>query len=123
MAQQQRRPQQGSKAAGEPEEPGQPTPVVPEAQVAHPDQPEPVEENEITTMSSLMGPREIEVDPIQEAPVQPTSDGMAVIRMNTTLEDFTYGNPYNHYKLEEGKRYRVPVHIARYLDGLGYVYH
>ena len=43
--------------------------------------------------------------------------------MNTTLEDFTYGNPYHHYKLEMGKRYRVPVHIAQYLDALGYVWH
>lgn len=108
---------------GEPEEPGQPTPMMPQVQVAHPDNPEPMEENEITTMSSLMSPPEIEVDPVQEMPQRPDASGMTVIRMNTSLDDFTFGDPNRHYKLVEGKRYRVPANIGRYLDGLGYVWH
>jgi hypothetical protein len=107
----------------EPEEPGPPQEAKVEPQTANPDEPRPEnEENEITT-SSLMRPREIEVDPIQEPQPVPASNGYAVIRMNTTLEDFTYGNPHMHMRLEEGHRYRVPVHIAQYLDGLGYVWH
>ena len=106
-------------------EPGQPDPLTPVEQVARPDQPEPMPEGEITTMESLMGQREIEVDPVEEPRQVATLDpnGFAVIRMNTTLEDFTYGAPDQHYKLEAGKRYRLPVHIAQYLDGLGYVWH
>ena len=47
-------------------EPGPPDPVVPVEQVGNPDQPEPMREGDITTMDSLMGTREIEVDPIRE---------------------------------------------------------
>jgi hypothetical protein len=106
-------------------EPGQPDPVTPVEQVAHPDDPSPMPEGEITTMESLMGQREIEVDPVEEPRQVMTADPnqMVVIRMNETLEDFTYGDPNMHYKLEAGKRYRLPVHIARYLNGLGYVWH
>ena len=43
--------------------------------------------------------------------------------MGETIEEFTYGNPHVHYNLEEGKIYRVPADIGRYLDSLGYVYH
>lgn len=81
-------------------------------------------DNEVTTMADLMGgARDVIVDNIEEVndPI-PTSDTV-VIRMNTTLDDFTYGNPNVHYKLEAGKRYRMPRHIAGYLDGLGYVWH
>lgn len=83
------------------------------------------EDNEVTTMSDLMGnTRDVIVDNItevQEVP-GPQSDTL-IIRMNTTLDDFTYGNPNVHYKLEAGKRYKMPRHIAQYLDGLGYVWH
>jgi len=82
-----------------------------------------IEQDEITTTADLLGGREIEVDPV--APVMPKSDnqGMVLVRMNTTLEDFTYGDPHTHWKLEAGKRYRMPRHIAIYLDDLGYVWH
>jgi hypothetical protein len=43
--------------------------------------------------------------------------------MAETIEEFTYGNPHKHYKLEAGKRYRLPVDVARYLNSLGYLYH
>lgn len=81
-------------------------------------------DNEVTTMADLMGTaRDVVVDTIEEiADPVPNSDTI-IIRMNTTLDDFTYGNPNVHYKLEAGKRYRMPRHIAAYLDGLGYVWH
>ena len=108
------------------DQPGVPDAQVPEAQVAHPDQPEPepLEEDEVTTTADLMlTPREVEVEPVRDAPQPPDAEGMVVIRMSETIEDFTYGNPYMHAKLEAGRQYRMPRHIASYLDGLGYVYH
>jgi hypothetical protein len=80
-------------------------------------------DNEITTMADLMGnSRDVIVDDIKEV-AEPAGENFVIIRMNTTLDDFTYGNPNIHYKLEAGKRYRMPRHIAGYLDGLGYVWH
>ena len=96
---------------------------LPDPQVANPNEPEPAQESEITRTSDILGTREIEVEPVHEAPQRPDEQGFVVIRMSETIEDFTYGNPYMHVKLEEGKRYRVPAHIAGYLDGLGYVWH
>ena len=32
--------------------------------------------------------------------------------MAETIEEFTWGNPHYQYRLEEGKRYRVPVEVA-----------
>jgi hypothetical protein len=105
------------------DEPGPPLDATVQPQVAVPDEPRPAEEGEITKIDSLMNPREIEVDPVEEAPIVSDDGGMVIIRMNTTLEDFTYGNPHMHMRLEEGKRYRVPLYIGHYLDGLGYVWH
>lgn len=89
------------------------------------EEPEQLEENQVTRPSDLgFGPsREIEVDRIQERPQVPDDEGFVQIRMGTTIEEFTYGNPHTHYHLEAGKIYRVPRHIAGYLDSLGYVYH
>lgn len=81
--------------------------------------------NEVTRPSDLgFGPKhtEIEVDPIAELPPQPDESGFVEIRMAETIEEFTYGNPHMHFKLEQGKRYRVPAHIGRYLASLGKVY-
>jgi hypothetical protein len=82
---------------------------------------------EVTTTADLQGGQarlpEIEVDTIQEIRTPESTEDRVVIRMNTTLEDFTYGNPNKHWKLEAGKRYMVPRHIAEYLDGLEYLWH
>ena len=79
------------------------------------------EENQVTRPSDLgFGSREIEVDPIQ--PItdnQVDESGYVEVRMAVTIEEFTYGNPHIHHRLEEGKRYRMPVNIARYLQSLG----
>lgn len=85
---------------------------------------EPEQENQVTTPADLgFRTKEIEVDPIQEMPPQVDDRGFVVIRMAETVDEFTYGNPHLHYKLEQGHRYRVPAHIGAYLDSLGKVYH
>jgi len=66
--------------------------------------------------------REIEVEPLDEKQEPPDPQGFVEIRMAETIEEFTWGNPHYQYRLEEGKRYRVPVEVARYLYNLGYVY-
>jgi hypothetical protein len=82
--------------------------------------------SEVTRPSDLgFGPKgrtEIEVDAIQELPPRPGDDGMVEVRMAETIEEFTYGNPHHHYRLEQGKRYRVPMYIAQYLHSLGKIY-
>lgn len=80
--------------------------------------------SEVTRPSDLgFGPRqtEIEVEPIQELPPKVDESGYMEIRMADTIEEFTYGNPHMKVRLEEGKRYRVPVHIGQYLISLGRV--
>ena len=66
--------------------------------------------------------REIVVDRVVEQPAVVGEDGMVEIRMAETIEEFTYGNPHVSYRLEAGKRYRVPRHIAAYLWDLGKLY-
>ncbi len=89
-----------------------------------PEEPQQAEENEITTPESLGFRRgEIEVERVEVRPQVPDSDGFVQIRMNKTIEEFTYGNPHLHYFLQEGHVYRVPLHIGEYLDALGHVYH
>jgi hypothetical protein len=103
-------------------------------------QPQPIEEDEIqeveidpemdpatsevTHPSDLgFGRRgEIEVELINEPPPEVGADGMVEIRLAETIEEFTYGNPHVAYKLEAGKRYRVPRHIAAYLWDMGKLY-
>ncbi len=86
------------------------------------DQVEP-EENEVTRPSDLgFGQREIVVDAVQERANPVGEDGMVVVRMAVTVEEFTYGNPHITYHLEAGKRYRMPVDIARYLWSLDKLY-
>lgn len=95
-------------------------------QSEEPEQAEAEEESQVTRAADLgfnIPSREIEVEPIREAPVKVDDQGFVVIRMSETIEEFTYGNPHIMFNLERGKRYRVPVHIAQYLDSLGYVYH
>jgi hypothetical protein len=84
--------------------------------------------SEVTRPSDLGFPtaqprREIEVEPLADKPGDAVdADGFAEIRMAETIEEFTWGNPHYTYRLEEGKRYRVPREVASYLYQLGYVY-
>jgi hypothetical protein len=68
------------------------------------------------------GRREIEVEQIDTPPPKVDAEGMVEIRMAETIEEFTYGNPHVSFKLEAGKRYRVPRHIAAYLWDMGKLY-
>lgn len=81
------------------------------------------EENQVTRPEDLGFRREIEVERVQVQPQVPDDNGFVQIRMGRTIEEFTYGNPHVHYHLEEGKIYRLPAEIARYLNTLGAVYH
>ena len=67
--------------------------------------------------------REIEVEALVDKPVAVDAQGYVEIRMAETIEEFTYGNPHYTYRLEAGKRYRIPVEVARYLNNLGYIHH
>ena len=85
-----------------------------------------VEENEVTRPSDLGFPsaqshREIEVESIDPKTIEVDDQGMVEIRMAQTIEEFTYGNPHRHWKLEAGKRYRIPRDVAAYLWDLGYI--
>lgn len=84
-----------------------------------------LEESQATSPSSLgfVQPREIEVEALPDRPRRIESDGMVEVRMARTIEEFTYGNPHVHYELEAGKRYRLPVYVAQYLDGLEALHH
>lgn len=62
---------------------------------------------------------EIEVQPVNDPPATADADGLVEIRMARTIEEFSYGNPHVFYRLDAGKRYKVPAHIARYLASLG----
>ena len=79
--------------------------------------------SEVTRPSDLgFGRREIEVEPINDPPPAVGEDGMVEVRMAETIEEFTYGNPHVSFRLEAGKRYRVPRHIAAYLWDMGKLY-
>lgn len=54
--------------------------------------------------------------------VQTVSQRDRVIRVNTTLENVTIGAGTD-YSFVEGQQYRVPTHVADYLEELGYVWH
>ena len=100
------------------QEPEEPQPAEVELEVEYDDG------NRVTRPADLgFGPREIVVDPIQDPPPVVDDQGFVQIRMAETVEEFTYGNPNVHYRLEAGKIYRMPVHIAAYLNSLGKLYH
>jgi len=75
--------------------------------------------SEVTRPSDLgFATKEVVVEPVA-MPTQVDQSGRVQIRMARTIDEFTYGNPHIHYKLEEGKIYQLPVDIARYLHGIG----
>lgn len=87
------------------------------------------EEHEGTTRPQDLGfpasqqaRREIEVESLGPLPQQQDSSGLVQVRMAYTIEEFTYGNPHRAYRLEEGHVYRLPVDVARYLNGVGAIY-
>ena len=62
----------------------------------------------------------IVLDEIENVGVTTASD-MVVIRTITDVEDMTYGVG-NVYTFKAGVKYRVPSHLANYLEQLGYIW-
>ena len=62
----------------------------------------------------------IVLDEIENVGVS-TANDTVIIRTITDIEEMTYGVG-NHYTFQAGKKYRVPVHLANYLEELGYIW-
>lgn len=50
-----------------------------------------------------------------------TADDSVIIRTIVDVEDMTYGVG-NNYTFKAGKKYKVPSHLAAYLETLGYIW-
>ena len=50
-----------------------------------------------------------------------TANDSVVIRTITDIDEMTYGVG-NHYSFKAGVKYRVPGHLANYLEELGYIW-
>lgn len=61
-------------------------------------------------------------EPIEVSDVVEVETPMREFRVNTTLENVTFGAG-NHFDFEEGIRYRAPKALYDHLDSLGYVWH
>jgi hypothetical protein len=93
-------------------------------------------EGEISLMNAAAAEEKantvVEVKPKQPDPVVETvvevADAIEVetpmreFRVNTSLENMTYGHG-NHYDFEEGVRYKAPKALYDHLDALGYIWH
>lgn len=87
--------------------------------VMYADEDEVIEDTEQVTHSTITPV----TDEVVEQPQAVVVDGgTRVIRLNSTLEDVTIGQNTN-YNFVEGRRYRVPVHVANHLEEKGYVWH
>ena len=67
--------------------------------------------------------QEIEAEPVARFKLRVDPNGMTEVRMAREIEEFTYGDPKHSVHLEAGKRYRMPFHVAQYLDGLEAIHH
>jgi hypothetical protein len=103
--------------------------VAPQVRTGAPEVASDLTEDEVTNPTTLgfvkkQRPEvEIEAQTVPRHRPQVDPDGMVEVRMARTIEEFTYGNPHRHYHLEAGKRYRLPLHVAQYLDGLEAIHH
>jgi hypothetical protein len=61
-------------------------------------------------------------DPIEVADAVEVETPMREFRVNTSLENMTFGHG-NHFDFEEGVRYRAPKALYDHLDSLGYIWH
>ena len=61
------------------------------------------------------------IDEVEEVGVGINKEDTVIIRVNTDIEDMTYGVG-NNYTFKAGVRYSVPRHLANYLQGLGYLW-
>lgn len=85
------------------------------------------DEGSITTMTDVDGSLpEVVVGEVQDTqPQRPNGPPMAVIRVNTDIEEMTYvaGGRRESYTFVVGNRYRVPVYIAQELENTGKLWH
>lgn len=98
---------------------------IPAPRTGAPDVAPDLTEDEVTsptTLGFVIQP-EIEVERVYDERPAVDPNGMVEIRMARTIEEFTYGNPHNSYRLEAGKRYRLPLYVAQYLDDLEALHH
>jgi hypothetical protein len=68
-----------------------------------------------------VAPNPMEVEDLGNVPVT-VEDEWKVIRVNTDIEEMTYGVG-NHMTFLRGRRYRVPKHLYDWLESRGVVYH
>jgi hypothetical protein len=60
--------------------------------------------------------------PIEVADAVEVETPMREFRVNTALENMTFGHG-NHFDFEEGVRYKAPKALYDHLDSLGYIWH
>ncbi|MFF1701341.1 hypothetical protein [Streptomyces sp. NPDC058252] len=60
--------------------------------------------------------------PIEVADAVEVETPMREFRVNTPIEQMTYGHG-QHYDFEEGIKYRAPKALYDHLDSLGYIWH
>lgn len=78
-------------------------------------------------MSTVTVAADVDPEPDFDAPVVDVGDvevdtPMKRLRVNTDLEDFTYGIGTN-YAFYRGQTYSVPTPLWEHLERLGYVWH
>lgn len=61
------------------------------------------------------------IDEIEEVGVTVNGDDKVIIRVNSDIEDMTFGVG-NNYTFKAGVKYSVPRGLADYLQGLGYLW-
>ena len=80
---------------------------------------------EISLQNDVFDPKKPDapllIDEIEEVGVGVNKEDTVVIRVNTDIEDMTYGVG-NNYTFKAGVKYSVPSHLASYLQGLGYLW-
>lgn len=76
---------------------------------------------DIRSQNKASQPNALEVQDLGSEPIT-VDDEWKVIRVNSDIEDMTYGAGTN-YTFERGKRYRVPRDLYDWLEGRGVVYH
>jgi|SRR5215467_296687 len=69
-----------------------------------------------------VAPNSLEVEDLGVPPPVTVEDEWRVIRVNTDIEEMTYGVG-NHMTFLRGRRYRVPKHLYDWLESRGVVYH
>jgi hypothetical protein len=75
----------------------------------------------VQQQAKTMTANPLEVQDLGPEPMTVESE-WRVIRVNTDIEDMTYGVG-NQYTFLRGHRYRVPKHLYQWLESRGVVYH